>query len=189
MRPLVVSMSVSLDGFIAGPGGEIGWSAPDEELMSFYNAQTREIAVQLCGRGLYQDMLPWETEGANRPGPRAREFAAIWTALPKVVFSTTLDRVQGHARLATGEVADEVARVTAQAGPGVVEAGGARFASTLIGRDLVDEYRQFVHPVVLGGGTPYFPPLARPLSLELLETRTFGSRVVYLRYRRIRPAA
>ena len=118
MRPLIVSMSVSLDGFIAGPGGEIDWSAPDKELMSFHNAQTREIAVQLCGRGLYLDMLPWETEGSGRPDPRAREFAAMWTALPKVVFSRTLDRVQGNARLASGDVAAEVARVTAEPGPG-----------------------------------------------------------------------
>ncbi len=189
MRPLIVSMSVSLDGFIAGPGGEIDWSAPGKELMSFHNAQTREIAVQLCGRGLYLDMLPWETEGSGRPDPRDREFAAMWTALPKVVFSRTLDRVQGNARLASGDVAAEVARVTAEHGPGVVSAGGAGLAATLARLDLVDEYRQFVHPVVLGGGTPYFPPLPGRLSLELLETRTFGSRVVYLRYRRIRPAA
>jgi dihydrofolate reductase len=189
MRPLIVSMSVSLDGFIAGPAGEIDWSVPDEELMSFHNAQTREIGVQLCGRGLYQNMLPWETAGATRPDPRDREFAAMWTAIPKVVFSGTMGQVQGHARLASGDVATEVARVTAEPGPGVVSAGGAGLAATLMRLDLVDEYRQFVHPVVLGGGTPYFPPLPGQLSLELLETRTFGARVAYLRYRRIRPAA
>jgi dihydrofolate reductase len=175
--------------FIAGPAGEIDWSAPDEELMSFHNARTREIGVQLCGRGLYQNMLPWETAGATRADPRDREFAAIWTAIPKVVFSTTMDQVQGRARLASGDVASEVARVTAEPGPGVVPAGGAGLAATLMRLDLVDEYRQFVHPVVLGGGTPYFPPLPGQLSLELLETRTFGARVAYLRYRRIRPAA
>jgi len=183
-RALIYSMAVSLDGFTAGPGGEIDWAAPDEELMRFHNLQTREIGAHLCGRGLYEDMLPWETAEQTRSGPLEVEFARIWKSIPKVVFSTTLPRVEGNARLADGDVAGEVAKLTDQPGPGVVSAGGARFAATLIELDLIDEYRQFVNPVVLGGGTPYFPRLDQRLDLELLETRTFGSGVVYLRHRR-----
>ena len=184
MRTLIYSMSVSLDGFIAGPDGEIDWAAPDPELLRFHNEQTRELGAQLSGRGLYEDMLPWETAEQTRSDPGELEFARIWTAIPKVVFSTTLATVAGNATLATGDVADEVARIKAQPGKEVVSVGGAGFAATLIRLDLIDEYRQFVWPVALGCGTPYFPPLAAKLDLELVETRTFGSRVVYVRYRR-----
>ncbi len=185
MGPVIYSMSVSLDGFTAGPGGEIDWSAPDAELLRFHNQQTREIGAHLCGRGLYEDMLPWETPETRWSDPAALEFARIWQAIPKVVFSRTLEHVEGNARLAQADVAGEVARLRQQPGPGVVSVGGPGLASTLIKLDLIDEYRLFVNPVVLGGGTAYFPPREQPISLELLATRTFGSRVVYLRYRRI----
>jgi dihydrofolate reductase len=184
MRKVIYSMGVSLDGFIAGPKGEIDWSAPDEELHRFHNQQTREIGVYLCGRRLYEAMLPWETAEETRSSAPEREFAGIWKAIPKVVFSTTLDRVEGNARLARNGVAEEVARLMEQPGEEVVSVGGAGLASTLIQLDLVDEYRLFISPVVLGGGTPYFPPLEDRINLELIETRTFGSRVVYARYRR-----
>jgi dihydrofolate reductase len=114
------------------------------------------------------------------------EFAGIWKAIPKVVFSTTLDKVAGNARLATDSVADEVARLTEQPGKDVVSVGGAGLASTAIKLGLVDEFRLFVSPVVLGGGTPYFPPLEDRINLELIEMRTFGSRVVYARYQSVR---
>ena len=126
-------------------------------------------------------MLPWETEEKRRE----LEFARIWRAIPKVVFSTTLDKVQGNATLAAGDVADEVARLRQEPGKDI-SVGGAAFASTLIDADLIDEYRLFVSPVVLGDGTPYFPALQERLELKLLETRIFGSRVVYLRYQRVR---
>jgi dihydrofolate reductase len=184
MPRLIYSMSVSLDGYIAGPGGDIGWAAPDEELMRFHNLQTREIGAHLCGRGLYEDMLPWETAEETRTDPSALEFARIWKAVPKVVFSTVLEQVEGNARLAKGSIAEEVAEIAVLPGKDVVSVGGAGLASSLIELNLIDEYRLFVNPVVLGGGTAYFPPLDKRLDLELLETRTFGSRVVYLRYRR-----
>lgn len=110
MRRLIYSMSVSLDGFVTGPDGDISWTEPDQELMRFHNQQTREIGEHLCGRRLYEDMLPWETAEQTRPDPLALEFARIWTAIPKVVFSTTLQKVEGNARLATGDVPSEVAR-------------------------------------------------------------------------------
>jgi dihydrofolate reductase len=186
MRKLIYSMGVSLDGFTAGPGGEIDWSAPDEELLRFHNEQTREIGAHLCGRGLYEDMLPWETAEQTRSGPQELEFARIWKAIDKVVFSTTLEKVAGNARLATEDVAGEVARLREQPGDGVIAVGGPGLAATLVALDLIDEYRLFISPVVLGGGTAYFPPLENRINLELIETRTFGSRVVYVRYQRAR---
>ena len=187
MGQVVFSMGVSLDGFIAGPDGEIDWTAPDEELFQFHVDQTRELSAHLCGRGLYEEMLVWETAAETRWDPRELEFARIWKALPKVVFSSTLERVEGNARLATQDPATEVAKLKEQSGKDVsVGVGGAGLAATLVELDLIDEYRLFVYPVVLGGGTPYFPARAERINLELIETRTFGSRVVYLRYRRAR---
>ena len=183
MGMVIYSMSVSLDGCIAGPDGAIDWAAPDEELMRFHNEQTRQLGAHLCGRGLYEDMLPWETAGEARSDPNELEFARIWTALPKVVFSSTLETVEGNARLATGGVAEEMAALRAQSEKDV-SVGGAGFASTLVELDLIDEYRLFVSPVVLGGGPRYLPALDSRIDLELVETRTFGGRVVYLRYRR-----
>ena len=188
MRKLIYSMGVSFDGFIAGPGGEIDWSAPDEELHRFHNQQTLELGVHLCGRRLYEEMLFWETADQNTSlGEPELEFARIWQDLPKLVFSTTLAKVEGNARLVTGGVAEEVARLKEEPGDDLA-VGGAGLASACIELGLVDEYRPFVSPTVLGGGTPYFPALEERINLELVETRTFGSRVVYLRYRLARPA-
>jgi len=184
MRTVIYSMSVSLDGFIAGPDGDIGFTAPDEELMRFHLQQTPGIGTELMGRRLYETMLVWEDAETTMSDAVELEFARIWNPIPKVVFSTTLEQVQGNARLASDDVATEVARLRDAPGEGVVSVGGAGLASTLIKLDLIDEYRLFVIPVVLGRGTPYFPPLDAPIELELLETRMFGSRVVYLRYRR-----
>jgi dihydrofolate reductase len=181
---LIYTMGVSLDGYIAGPAGEIDWTVPDEELHQFHNDRVRELGVHLCGRRLYEEMLYWETPGRDPEfGEVEREFAGIWRALPKVVFSTTLEQVEGNARLAKGSVADEVAALREEQG-GDIEIGGAGLAAGAIEQGLVDEYRLFVYPTVLGGGTPLFPAgLAERIDLELVETRTFGSRVVYTRYR------
>jgi dihydrofolate reductase len=184
MTTLIYSLSVSLDGYMAGPDGAIDWTAPDEEVMRFNTDQTRELTGHLSGRGLYEDMLVWETAEQAFTDPLALEFAPIWAALPQVVFSTSLTTVKANARLARGDVAAEVAELKSQPGGGLVGVGGAGLAACLAEQDLIDEYRLFIHPVVLGGGTPFFPPLAKRLSLELIETRTF-SQVVYLRYRRV----
>ena len=185
MRRLIYSMGVSLDGFTAGRDGEIDWGAPDEELHRFHNQQTREIGAHLCGRRLYETMIYWETADANPSAAEHElEFARIWKGIPKIVFSKTLTSVEGNARLVRNGVADEVAKLKDQPGKDLA-VGGAGLASGLIRLNLVDEYRLFVSPVVLGGGTPYFPPLDERIDLELVETRTFGSRVVYVRYRRV----
>ncbi|HEY4427639.1 MAG TPA: dihydrofolate reductase family protein [Solirubrobacteraceae bacterium] len=186
IRKLIYSMGVSLDGFIAGPDGAIDWAAPDEELHRFHNMQAREVGAQLYGRRMWEAMAPWQT-ASERPsaGEPTLEFAAIWRDTPKVVFSRTLEQVEGPlVTLVRGGAAEEVTRLKEQPG-GDLAVGGAGLAATMIERGLVDEYRLFVSPVVLGGGTPYLPALTRGIDLELLETRTFGSRVVYLRYRAV----
>lgn len=184
MRKLIYSMQVSLDGFIAGPGGEIDWSAPDEELHRFHNQQTRDVGVHLYGRRLYETMVFWETADQNLAATDvAREFARIWKAQPKLVFSRTLQSVEGNARLVTGDAAEEVAKLKQEPGKDLA-VGGAGLASTFMKLDLIDEYRLFVFPVILGSGTPYFTTLDAPLNLELIETRTFTSRLAYLRYAR-----
>jgi dihydrofolate reductase len=184
MRKLIYSMGVSLDGFIAGPDGDIDWSAPDEELHRFHNQQAREVGAELYGRRLYEVMRYWETAEENPAAPEHElEFARIWKDTPKIVFSKTLEKVEGYARLVRDNVAEEVARLKEEPGKHLA-VGGAGLASTFMNLGLIDEYRLFVSPVVLGGGTPYFPALDERINLELLETRTFGSRVVYLRYQR-----
>ncbi len=183
MRKLIYSMGVSLDGFIAGRDGEIDWSAPDEELHRFHNQQTREIGAHLCGRRLYEEMVYWETAHENPSASEYEvEFAQIWQQVPKIVFSTTLETVEGNARLATKDVVEEVTRLKEQPGKDLA-VGGAGLAATCIELGLVDEFGLFVSPVVLGGGTTFFPALPERIDLELVQTPTFGSRVVYVRYR------
>jgi dihydrofolate reductase len=185
MSKLIYSMGVSLDGFIAGPGGEIDWSAPDQELHRFHNQQMKGIGTHLCGRRLYEEMLYWESADQDPSAAGAvLEFARIWQQVPKLVFSSTLEKVEGNARLAAGGVAEELAAVREQQGKDLA-VGGAGLAAAFIELGLIDEYRLFVSPVVLGAGTPFFPALEKRAELELLETRTFASRVVYLRYRRV----
>jgi dihydrofolate reductase len=187
MRKLIYSMNPSLDGFIAGPDGDFGWSAPDEELHRFHNEQTTKLGGHLLGRRLYETMVYWETADRDPSiSDYTREFALIWQRLPKVVFSTTLREVEGeNTRLATQDLATEIERLKAEPGADLA-VGGAGLAAACARLDLIDEYRLFVNPVIVGGGTPFFPDLDGQLDLELVETRTFGSRVVYLRYRRVR---
>src|SRR6266508_55322 len=182
---LIYSMSVSVDGFIADREGAFGWTAPSEELFRFHIAQTRELGGFLLGRRLYETMLVWETDPSMRETKAEAAFADVWCAIPKVVFSRTLDSVQGNARLAEGSVAEEAAAAL-DATDKDVGIGGAGLAAAAIELGLVDELRLFRYPVVIGGGTPFLPPVPEDVPLELIETRTFGSRVIYERYRRVR---
>jgi dihydrofolate reductase len=182
VRKLIYPMGVSLDGYIAGPKGEIDWNAPDEELHRFHNEQTRACGAHLLGRRLYEVMSYWDTVGDDAPLPEVElEFARIWRSQPKVIFSTTLDEVEGNATLVRDGALEEVAALKEQPGEDL-SVGGAGLASTLMPAGLIDEYRLFVSGVVLGGGTPFFPPYGERIGLVLLETRTFASGVVYLRY-------
>jgi dihydrofolate reductase len=181
---LMCSMSVSVDGFINNREGGFAWTPPCDPLFQFHLEEVGKLGAYLLGRRLYEMMTVWETEPAMRNTPLKDAFADVWCALPKVVFSRTLSEVQGNARIATGSVAEEIA---ALAGLGKdVSIGGAELASAAIELDLVDEFRLFRHPVLVGGGTPYFPPVSRDLALALLETRVFGGGVVYERYGRVR---
>ena len=182
---LIYSMSVSVDGFIADREGRFGWTVPDDELFGFHLARVRELGSHLCGRKLYETMLVWETDPSLRDTELHTEFADVWCALPKVVFSRTLDSVQGNARLAEGSVAEEVAAALTATDKDV-EIGGAGLAAAAINLGLVDELRMFRNPIIVGGGTPFLPPVTEDVPLELIETRTFGSRVIYERYRRVR---
>ena len=184
MRSVTFSMGVSLDGYIVGPDGDITAPPPDEEVWQFVTDEIREVDVHLMGRRLYETMLYWETTDQDPSLDDSElQWAALWKPLPKVVFSTTLSAVQGNARLASGGLAEEIARLRAEPGEGDIAIGGATLAAEAAALDLIDEYRARVYPVLVGGGIPFFPQRERRVDLELVETRTFSSSVVYLRYR------
>jgi dihydrofolate reductase len=184
MRSVIYSMGVSLDGFIVGPDGQITAPPPDEEVWRLVMDEIREVDVHLMGRRLYETMLYWETADQDPSLDAAEiEWAALWKPLPKVVFSTTLSAVQGTARLASGGLAEEIERLRAEPGEGNIAIGGATLAAEAAALGLIDEYRARVYPVLVGGGIPYFPQGGRRADLELVESRTFSSTVVYLRYR------
>jgi dihydrofolate reductase len=187
MRNVTYSMGVSLDGYIVGPDGTFDWAPPDKEVFRFWIDEIRGVGVHLMGRRLYETMLYWETADQDPSlGADELEWTALWKPLPKVVFSTTLSAVEGNARLASGGIAEEIERLRAEPGDGEIAIGGATLAAEAAALDLIDEYRAVVYPLLVGGGIPFFPRGERRVDLELVETRTFGSGVIYLRYRVVR---
>ncbi|MDI3097923.1 dihydrofolate reductase family protein [Streptomyces sp. AN-3] len=188
MRSVTYSMSVSLDGYVVGPDGRFDWTAPDEEIFRFWIDDIRQAGVHLLGRRLYETMLYWETADQDPSlDEDTREWTALWKALPKVVFSTTLTEVRGtNTRLASGSLTEEIERSRAEPGEGDIAIGGATLAARAASEGLIDEYRTMVHPVLVGGGVPFFPRDERRVDLELVETRTFGRKAVYLGYRVVR---
>ncbi len=180
---VIYSMSVTVDGLITDRDGDFAWGVPSEERFAFHLEQVSELGCYLLGRRLYETMLVWETDPSMRGTADEAAFADVWTALPKVVFSRTLDRVQGNARLAEASLADEITAAVAGTDKDVAIAG-AGLAGAAIELGLVDELRPFRHPVLVGGGTPFLPPVTRNVPLQRVETRTFGSGVVFERYRR-----
>jgi dihydrofolate reductase len=179
---LIYSMGVSVDGFITGREGGFAWGGPSDEQFRFHIEQVRELGACLLGRRLYETMLVWETDPSMRDTESGAAFADVWNAIPKVVFSRTLDSVQGNARLAEASLAEEVAAVL-DATDKDVEIGGAGLAAQAVELGLVDELRMFRYPIVVGGGTPFLPPVTEEVPLDLIETKTFGSRVLFERYR------
>jgi dihydrofolate reductase len=183
-RRVIYSILISLDGYIAGPNGELDWHLIDEEFHTFVNDQQREIDTYLFGRRMYETMSAWDTLGDDSSLPEYElEFARLWNDKLKIVFSTTMDSVRGNSRLAGGDISEEIAKLKARPGKDVA-IGGAALAAAAMERDLIDEYRLFVQPVILGGGTLCFTKLEHSIALQPVETFTFGSGVVYLRYQR-----
>jgi dihydrofolate reductase len=183
MGKLIYLMNVSLDGFVETPDHSLDWSITDEEVLGWFNEHERSIDASLYGRRMYELMNAyWPTAESDPAGtPATHEYARLWNATPKIVFSRTIHEVEGNSRLATGGPADELERVRREFS-GDIEVSGPTLASEFVRRGLVDEYRLVVHPVILGAGTPYFPGFERPVGLRLDDVHRFASGVVYLGY-------
>ena len=183
MGRLIYLMNVSLDGFVETVDHGLDWTVIDEELHTWFNDRERATDASLYGRRLYEVMNAyWPTAESDPAATKAMlDFARIWNAKPKIVFSTTLDRVEGNSRLVTGDVGEVLAQLRTEF-DGDLEVGGPTLAAAFIERGLVDVYQLVVHPVVLGAGTPFFPRLERPIGLRLVESRSFRSGAIYLGY-------
>jgi dihydrofolate reductase len=185
MRKIVLMMSVSLDGFIEGPDRDIGWHMVDEELHRHFNEEIRQLGALLNGRVTYDLMAGfWPTADKDPEStPSVVEFARIWRNMPKVVFSRTLKRAEWHTTIVREVVPEEIRALKEQPG-GDLGLGGADLAGAFMRHDLVDEFRVYVHPVLIGRGKPLFPEADALTRLKLVGTRAFGNGVVLLRYER-----
>jgi len=183
MAKLLYVMNASLDGYIADQDGNFDWGAPDEEYYSFINDLERPVGTYLYGRRLYELMAVWETDpAAAAPSPGAQEFAELWQAADKVVYSRTLaGAATTRTRIEQDFDPQAVRQLKAAAGRDLT-VGGPTLGAQAITAGLVDEYQLFVWPVVVGGGKPFLPARVR-LQLELLDERRFTNGAVYLRYR------
>jgi dihydrofolate reductase len=183
MGKLVYLMNVSLDGYVETLDHSLDWSVVDEETHRWFTDRSRETDAFLYGRRLYELMNAfWPTAESDPAAPDyIVDFARVWNATPKIVFSTSLDHVEGNSRLVSGDVGDVLARLRAEF-PGELSVAGPTLAAQFLRRGLIDEYRVVVHPVILGAGLPFFPALEKPIGLRLIETRQFASGVTYLGY-------
>ena len=179
MRKLTFGMNLSLDGYIAAPGDDLGWSVPSDELFQWWSDRVGATGLALYGRKLWETMsFHWPTAD-KQPGatPAAIEFASRWRDMPKVVFSSTTSTVDWNTRLVTGDAVTEITRLKADDG-GPMDIGGATLAAAAMRAELIDEYAIVTHPVLVGGGTPFFTALGNWVNLSLVETRTFPDGVV-----------
>ncbi len=178
MRKLIYTLGVTLDGYAEAPGGSIEWSRPDDELFAFHVERARGVGLEVYGRGLYEDMFAFWPTADQQPdaSPKQIEFAKIWGATPKVVFSSTLESVREPARLIRSsrdeDVVAETRRLKAEDGADM-DIGGATIAASVVRAGLVDEYWLFTYPLLVGGGKPFFPTLDNWVNLRALETREF----------------
>jgi dihydrofolate reductase len=183
MRKLIYGMNVSLDGYIAAPGDDIGWGVPSDELFQFWSDQLHATDLSLYGRKLWQTMSSHWPTGDQQPNatPAEIEFARRWRDMSKVVFSSTIDKVDWNTRLVAGDAVAEITRLKAEDG-GPMDIGGATLAGAAMRAGLIDEYVLATAPVVVGGGTPFFTALDSWINLNLVETRTFPNGVILARY-------
>jgi len=185
MRKVIVMISVSLDGFIEGPNGELDWHMVDDELHSHFNEQLGAMGAFLNGRVMYELMAGFWPTADTDPSSTVPmvEFARIWRDMPKIVYSRTLEHADWNAIVVRDVVVEDVMELKAQPG-GDLALGGADIAAAFMRDDLIDEYQLYVHPVVIGGGKPLFQASDTKTALQLAETRPFGNGVVLLRYQR-----
>ncbi|MFC5931404.1 deaminase [Cryobacterium melibiosiphilum] len=182
MARLIYTGITSLDGYVNDAEGVFDWSMPDEEVHAFVNDLERGIGTSFYGRRLYEVMAVWETlDGADQPAVM-RDYAALWKAADKVVYSTTLDAVSTSRTRLERRVDVEAIRQLKATTDADIGVGGPTLAAVFIVAGLVDEYHQFLSPVIVGGGTRFFPDGVR-LDLELVGERRFGNGVVHLHYR------
>jgi dihydrofolate reductase len=180
---LIYSAIASLDGYVADEDGNFDWAEPDEEVHTFINDLERPVGTYLLGRRMYEVMAAWETPHtlADQP-PYAQEFAEIWQAADKIVFSRTLDTVSSARTRIERDFGPEAVRHLKASSGSDLTVGGPELAAQAFAAGLVDECRLFVAPIVVGGGKQFLPGGVR-LKLELLDERRFGNGMVYLRYR------
>ncbi|WP_405643735.1 dihydrofolate reductase family protein [Streptomyces uncialis] len=183
MRKLIYGMNLTLDGFIAAPGDDIGWSVPSDELFQFWSDQLRATDLTLYGRKLWQTMSSYWPTGDQQPDATLAEieYARRWRNMSKVVFSSTIDKVDWNTRLVSGDAVAEITRLKAEDG-GPMDIGGATLAGAAMRAGLIDEYVLATAPVLAGGGTPFFAAMDNQVNLDLVETRTFPGGVVLTRY-------
>ena len=182
MAKLIYSAITSLDGYVADEDGNFDWAEPDEEVHTFVNDLERRVGTHLYGRRLYEVMVAWETMSLVDQPPFMQDFAEIWRAADKIVYSKTLETVSSaRTRIERDFDPEAVRQLKAPAGRDLL-VGGPDLAAQAIRAGLVDELHLFVAPVVVGGGRQSLPDEVR-MKLELLDERRFGSGVVYLHYR------
>ena len=185
MGRLIFSMSVSIDGFVNDAQGSLDWVQVDEEVHQAFNDDARHLKASLYGARMWDLMSSYWPTAKEDPEatPAMLDFAAIWAQTEKIVFSSSLQSVEHGARLVRGAAVDEVRRLKAE--PGLdMDTGGPTMTAALIEAGLVDEFTLYVVPVILGAGTPYFPPGGPRIDLRLLESRPFANGVTRLRYER-----
>ena len=183
MRKLTFAMNLSVDGYVAAPDGDLGWSVPSDELFQYWSDRVGATGLALYGRRVWEGMSAHWPTADQQPGatPAHVEYARRWRDMPKVVFSSTLSTVEGNARLVPGDAVAEITRLKAEDG-GPMDIVGATLAAAVMRAGLIDEYVVVTHPVLVGGGTPFFTALDDWVNLTLVETRTFPGDVVLTRY-------
>ncbi|SFR02974.1 Dihydrofolate reductase [Lentzea waywayandensis] len=183
MRKLFFGMNVTLDGYIAAPGDDIGWGGPSDEMFQWWLDQELANDISLYGRKLWEAMSSYWPTRDQQPDvtPAQAEYARNWRDTPKVVFSSTIDEVDWNTRLVTGDAVAEITRLRAGDG-GPMGIAGATLAGAAMRAGLIDEYALVTYPVLVGAGTPFFTALDSWVNLNLVETRTFPGGVVLTRY-------